>query len=392
MPEFELAEGIAELPREEWDALVGDAGSPFLEWDWLSSLEAAGCVGGPSGWTARPLVAREAGRLVAACPLYLKDHSEGEFVFDWSWAEAAQRAGIEYYPKLLVGVPFTPVSGSRLLVAEGAERALWQRRLAAALRELCLRGDLSGVHVNFCREEELAALGPEGFLPRVGIQYHWRNEGYACFEDYLQRFRSKRRNQIRRELRQMEEEDIEIEAVVGDEIPDELFASMYDFYLSTIRSRPWGRRYLNPRFFELVRERFRRRLVFVVARRVDAPLAGTFNVSKGDALYGRYWGSRSSVRHLHFNVCYYAAVSHCISAGIARFEPGAGGDYKMLRGFEAQPTYSGHFLRDPRLARAVERFLELERQEARETIDWLRDVSPLKAPLGLPSRGDSQES
>ncbi len=378
MAQLELAEGVAKLPREEWDALVGD-GSPFLEWDWLASLEDAGCVGPGTGWIPRPLVARDDdGRLVAACPLYVKENSEGEFVFDWGWADAAYRAGIEYYPKLLVGVPFTPVGGQRLLVAPGAERALWTRRLAAALREACIGNELSGVHVNFCTDEEVETLEAEGFQLRVGIQYHWNNGGYRDFEDYLDRFRSKRRNQIRRERRAMEAQGVTLETLAGDEIGDELFEPMFRFYLATIRSRYWGRQYLNPELFALARERFRRNLVFVVARQDGEPVAGTFNVTKGNALYGRYWGATRDVRHLHFNVCYYAAVEFCIERGLARFEPGAGGDYKQVRGFDAQETRSAHFLRDPRLAHAVRRFLESEAREARETIAWLHEESALK--------------
>ncbi|MCZ6463051.1 MAG: GNAT family N-acetyltransferase [Proteobacteria bacterium] len=379
MAKLELAEGVAGLPRDEWNALVGEDGSPFLEWDWLAALETSGCLGPETGWQPRPLIAREDGRIVAACPLYMKGHSEGEFVFDSGWADAAQRAGIDYYPKLLVGVPFTPVTGARLLVAPGADRGHWQRQLAEALRELCRSNDLSGVHVNFCRENELEPLSDSGYLTRVGIQYHWHNAGYESFDDYLARFRSKRRNQIRRERREMEKQGVTIEALAGDAIPDDLFPPMYRFYLATIRSRYWGRQYLNMDFFDQVRERFRHRLVFVVARQGGEPIAGTFNVAKGDALYGRYWGAGRALRHLHFNVCYYAAIEYCIGAGLARFEPGAGGDYKMMRGFDASPTYSGHFLTDPRLSHAVARFLEAEREEARQTLDWMQEESPLKA-------------
>ena len=326
MADVELAEGVAALNRDEWDALVADE-SPFLEWDWLATLEDAGAVSGDTGWLPHPLVVRENGRLIAACPLYVKGHSQGEFVFDWGWADAAERAGIRYYPKLLVGVPFTPVTGARFLIAKGADRSLWTRRISSALREFCLEQKLSSVHVNFCQRDEVAAMTDSGFLPRVGIQYHWSNHDYQSFEDYLARFRSKRRNQIRREKRQLRESGVEIRTHVGSEIPDELFSKMYDFYLSTIESRYWGRQYLNLDFFERLRDRFRSRLVFIVAYRDGQPIAGTFNVAKGDALYGRYWGTVQYVRNLHFNVCYYAAVEYCIEAGLKRFEPGAGGDY-----------------------------------------------------------------
>ncbi|MEX2205227.1 MAG: GNAT family N-acetyltransferase [Myxococcota bacterium] len=378
MVEIECLSGVRELKKSEWNALVGD-GSPFLEWEWLASLEEAGCVGGRSGWTSRPLVARENGRLVAAAPLYLKQHSEGEFVFDWGWADAAERAGIAYYPKLLVGVPFTPATGARLLVAPDVDRALWTARLAAALVEVCREGDFSGVHVNFCREDEIAALRTLGFALRVGVQYHWRNVGYAEFGDWLARFRSKRRNQIKRERREVAEAGVVVETFTGEAIPDALFEPMFTFYLATVRGRVWGRQYLNRRLFELLRERWKSRLCFVVARAGDQPIAGTFNVQKGDTLWGRYWGATHEVRNLHFEVCYYAAVEHCIANGLARFEPGAGGDYKQMRGFDGEPTWSLHWLAEPRLRDAVGRFLAEERERMLGGIEWLREHSALKS-------------
>ena len=377
MQRVEMLEGVAEVPREAWDALVGEE-SPCLEWGWVAALEESASVGPGTGWLPRPLVMREGSRLVAACPVYVKEHSEGEFVFDWAWADAAERAGLRYYPKLLVGVPFTPVSGARFLVAGGEDRSQRIRYLGAALRELCLANELSGVHINFCGEAESSSLAGSDYLLRVGLQYHWINPGYRSFEDYLARFRSKRRNQIRRERREMAQQGIEIECLRGDAIPDALFEPMFRCYLATIESRTWGRQYLNERFFEMLAQRFRHRLCFVVARRDGELIAGTTNVVKGDAFYGRYWGALRPARHLHFNVCYYAAIEHCIEAGIRRFEPGAGGDYKYLRGFDAQPTYSLHFLAEPRLAAVVARFLDAERAEAARVIDELHTESPLK--------------
>jgi predicted N-acyltransferase len=381
MAEIEVLDGFASVERDAWNALVGDE-SPFLEWEWLASLEEAGCVGPGTGWQPRPLVVRDGARLVAACPLYVKAHSEGEFVFDWSWADAAERAGIDYYPKLLVGIPFTPVTGGRFLLAPGEDGERWIPRLADALRQLCVAKGLSGVHVNFCRERETRPLEDSEYLLRVGFQYHWHNEAYDCFEDYLGRFRSKRRNQIRRERRAMDESGVEIQILRGAEIPDSVFEALFRCYRATVDAHAWGRRYLNRRFFELLQERFRSRLCAVIACRNGEVLAGTTNVLKGDALYGRYWGALAPLRHLHFNVCYYAPIEHCIAGGIQRFEPGAGGDYKFLRGFDARPTYSLHYLADPRLARAVAGFLEMERQEARRVIDRLGELSAFKPAEG----------
>jgi hypothetical protein len=378
--EIQLEEGVAGLDPEQWDALVA-ADSPFLEWAFLASLEDAGCLGEASGWIAKPLVAREDGRLIAACPLYIKTHSEGEFVFDHAWADASYRVGIEYYPKLLVGVPFSPVSGARILVHPDADRAVWIARLGQALAEICSANELSSVHVNFCRPDEAEALEAAGFHTRIGLQYHWHNHQYETFEDYLGAFRSKRRNQVRRERREMEIQNVRIQTYTGDAIGPDLVDPMFRFYRSTIESRYWGRQYLNREVFELLVERFRHRLMFVVAEHSGQRIAGTFNVQKGDALYGRYWGATRMVRHLHFNVCYYAAVEHCIDTGLARFEPGAGGEYKQVRGFDAAPTYSAHFIANPRLDAAVRQALERERAHAADTIDWYQERSALKAKV-----------
>lgn len=375
--EIEIAQGVASLPRDEWNALAGE-GSPFLEWDWLASLEDSGAVGPGTGWEARPLVARRDGRLVAACPLYVKEHSEGEFVFDFAWADAAERAGLPYYPKLLVGVPFTPVSGRRILTAASEDREGLVRRFADVLRETCLGNRLSSVHVNFCPPDEITGLEQGGFVRRIGLQYHWNNEGYASFEDFLSRFRSKRRNQILRERREVRASGVSIEILEGDAIPDDLFDPMFRIYLATVRANPWGRQYLNRSFFSLLGERFRHRLCFVVARFGREVIAGTLNVRKNAALYGRYWGALREVRYLHFELCYYTAVEHCIAEGLARFEPGAGGDFKQVRGFDAQPTWSAHFIADPRLASAISRHLDAERDQVERGIAWIREQSALK--------------
>ncbi|MBW2387112.1 MAG: GNAT family N-acetyltransferase [Deltaproteobacteria bacterium] len=373
-----MTEGVSSLPRDAWNRLVGDE-SPFLEWEWLASLEETGCVGGSTGWIPRTLVAYKDGELVAACPLYVKYNSEGEFVYDHGWAHAAERAGISYYPKLLVGVPFTPVTGARFLIAEGQDRTQWAKQFGAALRDVCDNQDISGVHVNFCRADEMEALREMGFDARVGFQYHWKNHQYENFEDYLQRFRSKRRNQIRRERRELERQGIRIDFAVGDDIDQDVISHMYRFYLANIENHHyWGRQYLNREFFDLIAERFRTRLQITLARQGEETVAGTLNVFKGDVLYGRYWGTDRPLRHLHFNTCYYAPIEFCIERGLARFEPGAGGEYKQVRGFDAEPTASVHYLKDDRLAGAVRDYLERERRDAAETIEWFRDQSALK--------------
>jgi predicted N-acyltransferase len=377
MLQVKVIKTMNEVDRESWDTLVGD-GSPFLEWDWLAAMEEARCVTPKTGWQPQHLTVYDKGRLVAACPLYVKGHSMGEFVFDHAWADAAQRAGIEYYPKLLVAAPFTPATGVRFLTAPAGDRPALIRLLGQTLQEVCAQNEISSVHVNFCLPDEAEILEQIGFLKRVGIQYQWLNHAYQVFDDYLAHFRSKRRNQIKREIREMEEQGVTIEALSGEQIPDALLPHMFALYKSQIDKLYWGRQYLQPRFFDLLAGRFKRNLCFVVAQHRGEIIAGTFNVQKSGVFYGRYWGAFRELRHLHFNVCYYAAVDHCIRNRFVRFEPGAGGDFKRLRGFDPQPTVSMHFLADPRLAAAVARFLDRERAQVDRTIDWLQEDSELK--------------
>jgi predicted N-acyltransferase len=369
---------MSDINQAEWDTLVGPSGSPFLEWDWLVALEESGCVSGKTGWAPHHIVVREGGRLVAGLPMYLKSHSQGEFVFDHTWADAAHRAGIDYYPKLLVAVPFTPATGSRLLTHPDLPRAPLLGLLAGALREICVANKLSSVHVNFCEADIVAPLGAAGFLHRQGVQYHWRNRGYATFDDYLGDLRSKRRNQVRRERRDVAAAGVVVTIHEGEDIDDALFGPMFRIYLSTIEKMYWGKQYLNERFFRLLRERFKRNLCFVVARRAGEIIAGTVNVQKAGVFYGRYWGAHEEVRHLHFEVCYYAAIEHCIARSLDRFEPGAGGEFKYWRGFDPTPTDSMHFIPHAGFARAVGNFLERERTVVNATIEEMRERGPLK--------------
>ena len=376
--EIALVHSMADIDRDEWDALVGEDGSPFLEWDWLDALERAGCVTAKRGWAPHHLTIRAGGRLVAAAPMYLKGHSQGEFVFDHTWAEAAERAGMRYYPKLLVGVPFTPATGRRILTHGDHARGPLLDRVAHALRDVCATNDVSSVHVNFCADDEIGPLRSAGFLHRRGVQYHWRNRDYHSFDDYLAAMRSKRRTEVRRELRAVAEAGVAIAVHQGAAIPDELFEPMFRIYLSTIAKLYWGRQYLNLRFFDELRRRWKRNLCFVVARHGGEIVAGAVNVQKNGVLYGRYWGCFREVRYLHFAVCYYAGIEHCIARGLERFEPGAGGEYKHWRGFEATATHSLHYLPHPGFARAVADYLVREGAYIDEVIAGLHDRSALK--------------
>jgi predicted N-acyltransferase len=366
-PAVRVLASIDDVPRAAWDALVADE-SPFLEWEWLAALEAGRTVTRETGWLPQHLTLWDGDELLGACPLYVKAHSMGEFVFDQTWAAAAQRAGIAYYPKLLVAVPFTPVAGARFL-ARPRDAAMVRVTLAGVLENLCGQ-DFSSVHVNFCRPEEGDALVARGWLRRCGFQYHWRNEGFGTFDDYLGSLRSKRRNQTRRERRELDGQGVQIRSYVGDQVPDGAAALVYRLYRTTVDDNPWGQRYLSSAFFARVLERFRDRVCLILAHQGDEVVAGTFNVQKGDALYGRYWGAFRTLRHLHFNVCYYAAIEHCIAAKLSRFEPGAGGDFKHLRGFDATPTESLHWIRDRRFRAAIADYLERERTAVADEIEW----------------------
>jgi hypothetical protein len=374
---LEICDRLSSIEATSWDALVGDA-LPFLEWGWLASLEDSSCVAKQTGWLPQHLTLWEGERLLGACPLYVKAHSQGEFVFDQGWAEAAQRAGIRYYPKLLVAIPFTPATGPRFLTHPSADRAEVTRLLAQATKEVCQHSQFSSVHVNFCNDDEADLLDSLGYTRRTGYQFQWLNPGWQSFDDYLGAFRSKRRVQIKHERRELEAQGVEITAHAGVEIPDELFAPMFQLYKSTIDKLFWGRQYLNEELFDLLRQRWKQRLCFFVARRHGDIVAGTFTVHKGDVLYGRYWGAFEELRYLHFNVCYYASIEYCLNHGIARFEPGAGGEFKHLRGFDARPTQSMHWIADPRLAAAVRDYLARERSAVASEIDWLEERSALK--------------
>jgi len=360
---------LGDVPQAAWDALVAGR-SPFLEWEWLNALEETAAVGAKTGWLPQHLTMWEGEDLVGACPLYVKAHSQGEFVFDHGWATAAHRARIPYYPKLLVAVPFTPVTGPRILAAPGTHGQV-AAEIAGALERVCEEQGFSSVHVNFCRDEDREALEARGWLPRIGYQYQWVNRGFGSFDDYLESLRSKRRNQVRRERRELAEQGVTIETLVGEAIPMELAPLAYRLYRITVDTNPWGQRYLSERFFAVLFERWRSRLCLVLARCGGEVIAGTINVQHGGVFYGRYWGAFRPLRHLHFNVSYYAAVEHCIAQGLTRFEPGAGGEFKQLRGFDATPTYSLHWIRDLRFRAAVAEYLERERVHVAGEIDWM---------------------
>ncbi len=382
MLSLRLLERVREVPREAWDALAVPAASPFAEWTWLDCLEEAGCVGRESGWLPSHFALYRGSDLIAIAPAYVKGNSEGEFVFDWSWADVAARMGVNYYPKLVLAVPFTPATGDRAIVAPGENRDEIIGALAQAARAFCEKAGLSGVHVLFPREAEAAAWDRAGLLSRLGVQYHWQNAGYASMTDFLARFNAKKRHQLRREIAQPAKSGITIETLPASALTDpRTVEAMHVFYGATVDKFHWGRRYLNERFFALTASRFAERLAWVVAKKDGALVAGAFNVKKGDRLYGRYWGAgpeAAAEPFLHFNVCYYHGVAECIAEGRAVFEPGAGGEHKKARGFLPTITHSAHWIADARLRRLLAAHLEREREAVTAHVTEERATSGFK--------------
>jgi predicted N-acyltransferase len=357
-----VVERVRDVPEEAWTRLVTPDSSPFVEHTWLACLEEAGCVGGRTAWIPRHLVLEDGGELVAAAPAYVKLNSEGEFVFDWSWADLAERLGVAYYPKIIVAVPFTPATGTRVLVAPKRDRAATIGIFAKALRAMTGELELSSAHVLFPPEEEARAWEAAGFALRHGVQYHWQNAGFRTFEDFLATLPQKKRTQIRRERKQPAMDGVTLTTLRPEEVTREVARRMHALYLTTVDKYYYGRRYLNRRFFELVAERFAHRLAWVVAKKDGVIVASAFNVKKGDTLYGRYWGTTVDLPFLHFNVCYYHGIADAVREGLSRFNPGAGGEHKRVRGFYPTVTYSAHHLENPRLRGIVLQFLDRERR------------------------------
>ena len=364
-----VAQGLGGIDPAEWDACANPPGTrppgldethnPFVSHAFLSALEDSGCVGGRSGWTPLHLtVTGQDGGLAAAAPCYAKSHSMGEYVFDGGWADAYERAGGRYYPKLQVAVPFTPVTGPRLLVRPDAGGV--RATLIAGLQALRERIGASSTHVTFASDAEIEALTGHGYLPRTDRQFHWLDEGYGDFEAFLSSLASRKRKAIRRERREALANGITIAHLRGAEITEAHWDAFFAFYMDT-GSRKWGRPYLNRRFFSLVGERMAERILLVVASRDGRPIAGAINFIGDRALYGRNWGCVEDHPFLHFEVCYHQAIDFALENGLGRVEAGAQGEHKLARGYRPVVTRSAHDIADPALRRAVADYLARER-------------------------------
>jgi predicted N-acyltransferase len=367
-----LADGVAEFAAEDWDRCAG-TGDPFLSHAFLSALEESGSATAATGWRPLPIaIDGTDARPAAVMPAYVKSHSLGEYVFDHGWADAFERAGGDYYPKLQIAVPFTPVPGRRLLAREAGLAPA----LIAAAELVVDRHKLSSAHATFLTPDDAMLFEKAGWLIRVDRQFHWINQGYASFEDFLATLASRKRKAIRKE-RAAAIAGLEIVHLGGGEITEAHWDAFWAFYQDT-GARKWGQPYLTRAFFSLLGERLGARLLLILAQRDGKPIAGALNLIGAEALYGRYWGCVEEVPHLHFELCYYQAIDAAIARGLARVEAGAQGAHKLARGYRPVPTFSAHYLRDPRLRDAVADYLAAERRAVAREIAALDEMTPFR--------------
>lgn len=383
--QVKIAQGLKAVSAAAWDACAlgqasgdDDPFNPFVSYAFLSALEDSGCVGPKTGWApVHVLVEDESGQLLGASPCYVKSHSLGEYVFDHSWADAYERAGGRYYPKLQVAVPFTPVTGPRLLVPNGPGAGNVRAHLVAGLRALRDQIGASSIHATFLQQDDLEALTDHDFLRRDDQQFHWFNEGYGSFDDFLAALASRKRKAIKRERRDAVADDISIEWVTGGDITEAHWDAFFAFYMDT-GSRKWGRPYLNRRFFSFIGERMAERVLLVMAKREGRYIAGAINLIGDKRLYGRNWGCIEDHPFLHFEVCYYQAIDFAIACGLDRVEAGAQGEHKLTRGYKPVITSSAHDIADASLRKAVKTYLDQERLYVSEATDELEAASPFR--------------
>ncbi|THD67241.1 MAG: N-acetyltransferase [Bradyrhizobium sp.] len=402
---LEAVSSVSQIPAEDWDACANpnaDSGTldgfdtlaapdsardsrdksgigynPFVSHAFFSALEASGSACARTGWGPRHLLARLDGTIAGIVPCYLKSHSQGEYVFDRGWADAYERAGGHYYPKLQASVPFTPAAGPRLLIRHGVDADRIADALASGLVALCSATNASSVHVTFAREAEWKLLAEHGFLQRNDQQFHWHNQGYGSFEDFLATLNSRHRKAIKRERREALAEGITIHALNGSDITEDAWDAFFAFYMET-GSRKWGRPYLTRSFFSLIGESMPEDVLLVMARRNNRWIAGAINFIGSDTLFGRNWGAIEHHPFLHFEVCYYQAIDFAIRRGLKTVEAGAQGEHKIARGYLPQTTYSAHCIADPSLRRAIDDYLRRERAYVAEAARELTEAGPFR--------------
>jgi predicted N-acyltransferase len=368
---------INDIPADSWNSLEGGIDNPFIRHEFLAGLELHHCVSEKWGWHPRHLLLEDDGKLLGAMPLYLKDNSYGEFVFDWSWADAYQRAGLRYYPKLVSSSPYSPVTGPRLLAADGADRTEVKRLLGQAALEYAKTEELSSLHILFTDEEDTPVLQSLQMMRRTGTQFHWFNRGYGNFDEYLASFTSSKRKKLKRERRRVVEQGIEIEVLDGHQASTEQWQVFTRFYLATFEKH-WGYATLNEGFFRYLGQNLPDSIVLVMARYQGEYVAAALSLRSNDTLYGRHWGCQEEFHSLHFELCYYQGIDYCITHGLSRFEPGAQGEHKVGRGFEPVPTWSAHWLANPQFSSSVKDYLVHEHRAMYEYMDELKGHLPYK--------------
>lgn len=381
-----ILESITDVPAATWDGLAGPSAPPFTRHAWLAAMEESGSATERTGWQPHHLTLWRGEVLVGAAPGYLKFHSMGEYIYDFSWAHAAEQAGVSYYPKLVLGAPLSPATCSRLLVGAGEDVASVRKALLTGAVESAREQGCSSVHVLYPPQEEADWLEAQGLARRLTLQYHWKNPGYRTYEDYLARFDSKRRSQLKRERGAAATQGIVIRTVRGSELGPEHAKRAYSFYEATCRSRgPWGQVQLTRDFFQRAFRALPEVVELVEAERNGRVIAGAFNLATPERLYGRYWGCTEEHPFLHFHVCLYHSVEDCIAAGRKVFEPGAGGEHKIARGFEPTGVHSAHLLFHKGLDRAVREFLRREQAHYGQAVEEGERIAGLK-PWPLPGR------
>lgn len=384
---IEVGSSMADVDRPTWDQLAGTTRAsatpdipynPFLSYDFLSALEQSGSVAAKTGWLPRHLMLKDPeGALCGAVPAYLKSHSQGEYVFDHGWADAFERAGGEYYPKLQASIPFTPATGPRLLAPADARRTVVQAALAQGLIALTDRLGISSAHITFVPEDEMPVFEEADFLHRTDQQFHFHNQSYGSYNDFLATLASRKRKALKRERQQAVENGISIERLTGPSITEEHWDAFYAFYIDT-GARKWGRPYLNRAFFSLIGETMADDILLVMAKREGRYIAGAINFIGGDCVFGRHWGCIEDHPFLHFEICYHQAIDFAIERGLPRVEAGAQGEHKLARGYLPVTTHSAHYIAHPGLKRAVADYLERERREVDQIGAILTEHGPFK--------------
>ncbi|MEJ8311265.1 GNAT family N-acetyltransferase [Agrobacterium larrymoorei] len=379
-----VAQSFKDIASESWNRLSGASRlpsttpyNPFISHAFLSSLEESGSATAKTGWLGQHLLLeRSDGELMGAVPGYLKNHSRGEYVFDQGWADAFERAGGRYYPKLQCSVPFTPATGPRLLTT-GLDTAAFQQVLASGLQQVTERLGISSAHVTFANEDEIEALEDQGFLHRTDQQFHFINQGYRDHADFLDALSSRKRKTLKKERRASLENGIEIDWLTGSDLTEDIWDQFFTFYMDT-GSRKWGKPYLTRAFYSLIAERMADDILLVMAKREGKYVAGAINFIGGDALYGRHWGCIEDHPFLHFEVCYHQAIDFALCRGLKRVEAGAQGEHKLARGYTPVTTHSAHYIAHPGLRHAIADYLERERSEVEQVNDYLEDHSPFR--------------